>query len=534
MQNNEKVITHLLELPNELFPYLLNYLSSAEILKAFLELSERNTRLASLIIPYLSYINLSHESNFWLTTRLPKFRDVIYSVCATTRQLTHLRDLPSLGTLTIVEIHSTNDLAVALRTLTAGVPKLYSLKLKFILKHDIFDLESSFDIPLEEFDLSLRCSFIPTGSMIYSLRHLTLRVNAIGDLFQLGRQLPMIESLFININRQIYTTVYSLQQFDSFVILSPYIKRVGLYSRDIIPNRFRPKYRYEFEYFEKFIHGCSSSLEYLTLDLILPNRFESTSLFHSPAFVDGDRLEKEIIAVLPRLKKFEFCIEFELPVKCIEKYQSSFATELWRQRCIVIDYPISATLPVSGTTKMIVFSITDTGTVFEELSIASSRITNWHSNTNLTTYHNGIILTSVRTITIVPLDRDTTLTLDLFQWISASFPRLRCLELVQETDWQLEEESVSYPELENVRVLCFRGQFSSQLIRRLLRMCPRLRYLELSKASLTKMITDSELYNDPYLINIYHQILEIQLTGSDDYVNFNGQLHDFFPLAYFL
>ncbi|CAF4398441.1 unnamed protein product, partial [Rotaria magnacalcarata] len=72
--------------------------------------------------------------------------------------------------------------------------------------------------------------------MIYSLRHLTLRVNAIGDLFQLGRQLPMIESLFININGQIYTTVYSLQQFDSFVILSPYIKRVGLYSRDIIPN----------------------------------------------------------------------------------------------------------------------------------------------------------------------------------------------------------------------------------------------------------------------------------------------------------
>ncbi|CAF4091307.1 unnamed protein product, partial [Rotaria magnacalcarata] len=54
--------------------------------------------------------------------------------------------------------------------------------------------------------------------------------------------------------------------------------------------------------------------------------------------------EQGIIAVLPHLKKFEFYFQLELPVKSIEKYQNSFASELWRQRCIVIDYSVSGIL----------------------------------------------------------------------------------------------------------------------------------------------------------------------------------------------
>ncbi|CAF4641477.1 unnamed protein product, partial [Rotaria magnacalcarata] len=36
--------------------------------------------------------------------------------------------------------------------------------------------------------------------MVDSLRHLTLRVNTMRDLFQLGQQLPMIESLLAYVN----------------------------------------------------------------------------------------------------------------------------------------------------------------------------------------------------------------------------------------------------------------------------------------------------------------------------------------------
>ncbi|CAF4167910.1 unnamed protein product [Rotaria sp. Silwood2] len=529
MSNDNTVITHLLSLPNELFPYLLNYLSSAEILKAFLKLSEKNARLASLIMPYLCHINLSHESNFWLNTHLSKFNEVIHSVCVTTRHLAYLRDLPSLQTLTIVEINEIDNLANELRSLSTRLPQLYSIKLNFSLQHDIYDLDCNFDIPLKDFDLSLRCSFIPTGSLISSLRHLTIRVSTIQDLFRLGQQLPMIESLFVNVNGRPAEFYSSLKDFNSFKVCSPYLKRLALYSRAIIPIKYWGTYQVEFEYFELFIRGCSSSLEYLTLDLVLQNQSE-TSL------VDGNRLEHGIITYLPHLKRFEFFIEFALDVRLISKYQNSFANELWQQRCIVINYPVTAMLPVSGTINMIVFSLTHSSTIFEELCIISSRIVDWNSNVNSTAHRKLLTLTTVRSITISPVDRGAILTLDFFRWMVTSFPRLHCLKLVRRYDmkWQLEDETISYPIFETVRILCFQGLFSCQLIRRFLFMCPRMKYLEASKVLLTQIITEPELSDDSYLKNIYQQILQIELNGSGDYVDFKGQLHDFFPRAYLL
>ncbi|CAF5063296.1 unnamed protein product, partial [Rotaria magnacalcarata] len=189
------------------------------------------------------------------------------------------------------------------------------------------------------------------------------------------------------------------------------------------------------------------------------------------------------------------------------------------------------TFPGSGTTTMIVFSIVDTATVFEQLSIDSSRIANWHSNISLVVYHSRIRLTTIRTITISPSNNNDILTLDLFIWIATSFPRLRRLELVQEMHWQLEDESLSYPKLKSIQVLCFRREFSFQLIRRFLLMCPRVKYLQLSKSSLKKMLTEPNLLRDLYLKNIYHQIVEIELNGSGDIVDFTQQFRDFFPLA---
>ncbi|CAF2734418.1 unnamed protein product [Rotaria sp. Silwood2] len=193
-------------------------------------------------------------------------------------------------------------------------------------------------------------------------------------------------------------------------------------------------------------------------------------------------------------------------------------------------------LPVSGTINMIVFSLTHSSTIFEELCIISSRIVDWNSNVNSTAHHKLLTLTTVRSITISPVDRGAILTLDFFRWMVISFPRLHCLKLVRRYDmkWQLEDETISYPVFETVRILCFQGLFSCQLIRRFLFMCPRMKYLEASKVLLTQIITEPELSDDSYLKNIYQQILQIELNGSGDYVDFKGQLHDFFPRAYLL
>ena len=60
----------LLDLPNELFPHILQYLSSIDIFKAFLDI--QSDRIQALINPFLTAIDLSKESAEWIESSLPR------------------------------------------------------------------------------------------------------------------------------------------------------------------------------------------------------------------------------------------------------------------------------------------------------------------------------------------------------------------------------------------------------------------------------------------------------------------------------
>lgn len=63
--------TSLFDLPNELFPYFLQYLSSIDIFKAFSDI--QSDRLQTLIGPFLTAIDLTKESEQWIQSNLSEF-----------------------------------------------------------------------------------------------------------------------------------------------------------------------------------------------------------------------------------------------------------------------------------------------------------------------------------------------------------------------------------------------------------------------------------------------------------------------------
>jgi len=62
--------TSLLILPNELFPFIFQYLSSIDLLKAFSDCKSR--RLQALIQPFISRLDVSQESIEWIQIHLPE------------------------------------------------------------------------------------------------------------------------------------------------------------------------------------------------------------------------------------------------------------------------------------------------------------------------------------------------------------------------------------------------------------------------------------------------------------------------------
>jgi hypothetical protein len=61
--------TLLLDLPNELFPFIFQYLSSIDILNAFIDFQSH--RIQCLIQPFISRLDVSQESSEWIQTYLP-------------------------------------------------------------------------------------------------------------------------------------------------------------------------------------------------------------------------------------------------------------------------------------------------------------------------------------------------------------------------------------------------------------------------------------------------------------------------------
>ncbi len=79
--------TLLLDLSNELFPFILQYMRSIDILKAFFDI--QSCRVRALIQPFIIRLDISQESNEWIENYLPKLF-LQYEIIALRIQMKHL------------------------------------------------------------------------------------------------------------------------------------------------------------------------------------------------------------------------------------------------------------------------------------------------------------------------------------------------------------------------------------------------------------------------------------------------------------
>jgi hypothetical protein len=77
----------LLDLPNELFPFIFQYLRSIDILKAFSDIQSRRVR--ALIQPFLTQLDISQESNEWIQNYLSAVF-IKHQIMAIRLQMKHL------------------------------------------------------------------------------------------------------------------------------------------------------------------------------------------------------------------------------------------------------------------------------------------------------------------------------------------------------------------------------------------------------------------------------------------------------------
>src|SRR5271163_136873 len=79
--------TLLLDLPNELFPFIFQYLCSIDILKAFYDIQSH--RLQALIQPFITRLDISQESNEWVQVHLSNLF-TNHNIIALRLQMKHL------------------------------------------------------------------------------------------------------------------------------------------------------------------------------------------------------------------------------------------------------------------------------------------------------------------------------------------------------------------------------------------------------------------------------------------------------------
>jgi hypothetical protein len=196
--------TLLLDLPNELFPFIFEYLRSIDILKAFSNI--QCYRIQALIQPFIRKLDISQETDECIKNYLPNLflQDGIIALRIQMKHLALISEyllLPS--SIQSVEVinwdhgfNFSNEIVCRLRQ------NLKRLSLKFAELGEIFHQ----DIPLLKSDSQLEHLIINNCVLYYSdnleictrLTYLSVELQGIHPLFLFIQHLPNLQNLKVN------------------------------------------------------------------------------------------------------------------------------------------------------------------------------------------------------------------------------------------------------------------------------------------------------------------------------------------------
>jgi hypothetical protein len=199
-----KAKTQLLDLPNELFPFIFQYLNSADLVQAFFTI--QSLRIRALIQPFISNLDISQKLDQWIETYLPDLftQQSILSLRLQDKHITFISEYllsSNIQSMNVINSDWTTEI------LNEGINHLRrylkKLVITFTSSHGKGDIASQLfqsDSQLEHLNISGRFLYFDHTEIGTCLRltHLSIELEGMYRVFILMEHLPNLKELKVN------------------------------------------------------------------------------------------------------------------------------------------------------------------------------------------------------------------------------------------------------------------------------------------------------------------------------------------------
>jgi len=196
--------TQLLDLPNELFPFIFEYLKSANLVQIFFEV--QSLRIQALIQSFLLHLDISQETDQWIQTYLPDLFMQL-NLIAIRLQDKHINFI--LKYFLSTDIQSMHILSSDWTTdmLKEGIDyfrqHLKRLSVTFTCPHGKGDIASHLfqsDSQLEYLSVTGRFLYFDNHEIntCTLLTYLSIELEGVHKVFTLIEHLPRLQELMVN------------------------------------------------------------------------------------------------------------------------------------------------------------------------------------------------------------------------------------------------------------------------------------------------------------------------------------------------
>jgi len=195
--------TLLLDLPNELFPFIFQYFRSIDIVKAFSDFQSR--RIQALIQPFTTRLDISQESDEWIQIYLPNLF-IKHEIIALRLQMKHLAFITEyLLSTSIQSIQVINwDFDFDFSEHIVGHLRRHLKNLLLVLS----ELGETSDLPIQLFRSDSQLEHLTIKNCVIYLyneietctriTHLSVELEGMHPVFILIEHLPNLQELKVN------------------------------------------------------------------------------------------------------------------------------------------------------------------------------------------------------------------------------------------------------------------------------------------------------------------------------------------------
>ncbi|CAF0916147.1 unnamed protein product [Rotaria sp. Silwood1] len=387
-------ITQLLDLPNEIFPFIFQYLKSTNLIQTFSNV--KSLRIQALIQSFLSHLDISQETDQWIQTYLPILINQ-QNIVALRLQDKHIKFISK--DLLLSKIHSIHVFSSDWNTdlLKEGLDhfrqRLKQLSITFTCSHGKGDIGSylfKFDSQLEHLNIIGRFLFFNKHEIntCTQLTHLSIELEGMHSVFILIKHLPNLQQLKVKFRME--ERIIQPTSYAENVTLCKTLHRVT----------FTGCTKY-FEHVEHFFTIFGSTIKCLTIHIDL--------MYY---IVDGKRLEQELLSKMPCLSLLDLIIH-SIMTHCNPIEIETFQNSSWQNfNPIVYWNDIHAH-------QHTIFTLPYRSSRFEHLS--NDFISSCISNRTV-----SLCFERVRILSLIST---TPLRLEIFEFIEQAFPNIETLEL---------------------------------------------------------------------------------------------------------